>query len=107
MIIDDQAFLRSYAAATRPPPFPPLSRQQVVSLSQSSFCVVTCRSYWRGGGGGGGGVELNQTPPRKPGPLLIIEYTLDRSLRSVRQTYGFMYRYPTFSSQFFALHIFK
>ncbi len=38
-LIDDQAILRSYDSAPRPPPSTPPLRQQVVSLSQSS-CVL-------------------------------------------------------------------
>ncbi len=44
----------------------PLSRQQDVSLSQSS-CVSPLELT--GGRGGGGGEEPNHTTVRKPGPL--------------------------------------
>ncbi len=63
MIIEDQTFSSSYDLA--PPPFPsPISRLQVVSLSQSS-CVssVELTDGERGRRGGGGG--RNQTKERR------------------------------------------
>jgi hypothetical protein len=48
-----------------------LSRQQVVSLSQSS-CVSTPVELTDGRGGEGVGEEQNHTIARKPGPLYII-----------------------------------
>jgi hypothetical protein len=49
---DGQAFLRSYDSTQRPSPSPPpISRQQVVSLSQS-YCVSPITGDMRGGGGG-------------------------------------------------------
>ncbi len=49
--IEAQALLRSYNSAPRPPPAP-LSRQQIVPLSQSS-CVSPVQLPDGGGGGGG------------------------------------------------------
>ncbi len=66
-----QAFLLSYDSAPRPPLYP-LSRQQVVSLSQPS-CVSPVEFT---GGGDGVGEEPNHTTARKPGPLHIIQYVL-------------------------------
>jgi hypothetical protein len=52
--IEDQAFSLSYYLAT-PPPHPPLSRQQVISLSQSSCVSPIKLTDGMGGGGGVGG----------------------------------------------------
>jgi hypothetical protein len=63
--IEDQAFLRSYDSAPRQPPFlPPLSHQQVVSLSLS-FCVSPAE-LTDGRRGEGVGEEPNHTTAKKP-----------------------------------------
>ncbi len=54
LFIKDQAFLPSPDSAPRPPSPPPLSRQQLVSLSQSSYVSPVERQGERGGGGGRG-----------------------------------------------------
>ncbi len=68
--IEDQVFLQLYDSAPRPP-FPPLSHQQVVSVSQSSFVSPVQLTDWLGGGGGEGGGE-----EPKSGSLYIIQYSL-------------------------------
>ncbi len=65
--LEDQAFLRSYDSAPRPPPIP-LSRQQVISFSQSS-CVSPVELTDRRGGKGVHGQEPNHKTARKPGPI--------------------------------------
>ncbi len=65
-LIEGQAFLRSYDSAPRPLHSPPISRQQLVSLCQSS--PVACRAHWEKREEGEG-VEPNHTTTKKPGPL--------------------------------------
>jgi hypothetical protein len=63
------AFLLSYDSAPRTPPSP-LSRQEIVSFSKSSFVSPVQFIDGRGGGGGGGaGVAPNPTTARKLGTL--------------------------------------
>ncbi len=50
-------------------PFPPLYRQQVVSLSQPSCVPTVDLTDEKKGGEGGGDEELNNTTARKPVPL--------------------------------------
>jgi hypothetical protein len=58
-------------------PLPPLSREQVVYISQSSSVwPVEHTDGGRGGGGNGVVEEPNRTITRKPGPLQIIQYSL-------------------------------
>ncbi len=67
LFIENQAVSPSYDLDPRPPPSP-LSRQQVVSLSQS-LCVSPIElTDWRSGDGGRG-KKPNRTAARKPGPL--------------------------------------
>ncbi len=58
--IEDQSFLPSYDLA---PPPPPLSRQQVVSLSQSSWCRQSSllTGEWGFGCGGGAWSSINHS----------------------------------------------
>ncbi len=60
---------------SRPLLTPSPSRQQVVSLSQSS-CVSSDELTDGRGGGGVSGEEPNHTTARKSGPLYIIQYSL-------------------------------
>jgi hypothetical protein len=53
MIYGGPAFLGSYDSAPRTPP-PPLSRQQIVSISQSYCVSPILLTGGRGGGGPGG-----------------------------------------------------
>ncbi len=49
-IVEDQAILRSCDSAPRTPPSSPLSRQQIVSLSQSSSVSLIQLTDGKGGG---------------------------------------------------------
>jgi hypothetical protein len=55
-LLENQAFLRSYDSAPRPP-LPHLHRQQLVSLSQSSCVSPVQLTDGRGGGRGGRGAK--------------------------------------------------
>jgi hypothetical protein len=66
MIYRGPGFL-AYDSAPRRKPQPPLSRQQVFSLSQSSCVSPVEFTDMREGQGVGG--EPNHTTARKPGPL--------------------------------------
>jgi hypothetical protein len=63
MIYRGTGFSPSYDLDLVPPPAPPPSREQVVSLSQSS-CVSSVGAYLREMGG------------KESGPLKIIQYSL-------------------------------
>ncbi len=69
--IEDQPLSLSYDLAP-PHPLSPLSRQQVLSLCQSS-CVVPVELADRRVGGGG---LQDLTGAGKPGPLQIFQYSL-------------------------------
>ncbi len=64
--IEDQAFLRSYYSAPRPPPSS-LFRWKLVSLSHSA--CMSPGQLTEGRGGQGEGEEPNHTTTRKLGPL--------------------------------------
>ncbi len=83
--IEDQAFLRSYDSAPRPPPSP-FSHQQVVSLSQSS--CVTGQAYWRGGGGGGWGGGLRSKPYDSEKVWPSINHSILSANKSVKVSYS-------------------
>jgi hypothetical protein len=87
MMYRGPGFLAVYDSAPRP--HPPPSCQQVVSLSQSS-CVSPVELN-NGGEEGKGRVdeEPNHTTAKKPGPLLIIQY----SLGVTRRLYGSLERF--------------
>jgi hypothetical protein len=72
MLYRDQFFCSRICSS--PTPSPPLSSQEVVSLSQSS-CVSPIE-LTDGRRGGGGSKEPNHTAARKSGPLYIIQYSL-------------------------------
>ncbi len=65
--IEDQAFLRRQLS--HPIPLPPFSRQQFVSLFQSSCAVAPVELTDGRVGGEGVGEEPNHTMARKPGSL--------------------------------------
>ncbi len=67
-------FLVVVLFGSSPTPFPPLSGQQDVYLSQS-FCVSPIELSEMGEGGEVG-TEPNHTTARKPGPLNYTEYSL-------------------------------
>jgi hypothetical protein len=60
VFIEDQSSFRSYNSAPRPP-HPPLSRQQVISLYQSSCVSPVQLTDGRGGGRGGGRSQIIQS----------------------------------------------
>jgi hypothetical protein len=66
-------------------PLTPVTRQQVVSLSQSS--CVSLVELTDGKGGGRVGEEPNHRIARMPGPLCNIQYSLSR--RMIGQTRDF------------------
>jgi hypothetical protein len=72
--IKHQDFSPPYDLA--PPPTPAVSRQQVVSLSKTSYVHVSQVEPTDGRGREGVGEEPNHTTSRKPGPLLIVQYSL-------------------------------
>ncbi len=71
LFIEDQVFSLSYDLAPRPPPTSPIFCQQVVSLSRS-FCVSPVELTVRRGGRVWGRSQITW----KPGPLLIVQYSL-------------------------------
>ncbi len=80
----DQALLRSYDSAPRPPLFPPSSLSKLSLFLSPPVCLRS--SLPTGERGEGVGEEPNQTTTRKPGPLQIIQSSLLQPL-----SYSFTY----------------
>jgi len=72
MIIEDQAFLRTYDSAPPPPPFPSTNY-----LSLSVFLCVACVTR-----GGGAVIEPNHTTTKKLGLLPLYKFFIPHTLVS-------------------------